>query len=345
VHADDPQESRSDTVPPPPQSAASGTVMEERPGGFVHAAVCHRTTDELVAAVLPFVEEGLQLRERVYVNLAPHRIGAIQVELGPEADRVRWSDSRQWLPHPARRLRGLHELIDGEERHGGSRLRLVGECAFPSGPPEMVAEWERFDAVLNDALAGSPVTMLCTYDSASLAPDLIDRVPCSHPTLGVGPSDANPRYLAPDSYLLWHRIELAAAPESALRIGGEVTPADARTFVRQVLGGPHPLTSRGALDDVLVAVTEVVTNAWWVGATRLDLACWREGSEVGVQVDDDGPGVADPLAGYRRPPPGADRGRGLWIARQLVDLLEISSHPPQTSVRLRIFDPAEQAAA
>lgn len=54
------------------------------------------------------------------------------------------------------------------------------------------------------------------------------------------------------------------------------------------------------------------------------------------QVDDRGPGVADALAGYRPPAGATVQGRGLWITRQLVDLLEVVPTPTGTSVRVRV---------
>jgi hypothetical protein len=45
--------------------------------------------------------------------------------------------------------------------------------------------------------------------------------------------------------------------------------------------------------------------------------------------------VVDPLAGRVRPPPGADRGRGLWLANQLSDLVQIRATPEGTAVRVR----------
>ena len=42
-----------------------------------------------------------------------------------------------------------------------------------------------------------------------------------------------------------------------------------------------------------------------------------------------------PLAGRLRPPPTQEGGRGLWLANQLCDLVQIRSRPGRTTVRLR----------
>jgi hypothetical protein len=49
----------------------------------------------------------------------------------------------------------------------------------------------------------------------------------------------------------------------------------------------------------------------------------------------DGGRLADPLPGLRAPHPAQLRGRGLWIARQLCDVLHLWSDPDGTHVRIR----------
>lgn len=307
-------------------------------GGLLHTAVCHRSTAEAIEQLLPFVQEGLWAKEDVFVNLSAERAAALSAELGEDADRVRWSDTNHWHPHPARRLRAIQELADGAGRHGRGRLRFIGECAFSTGLPYLVAEWERFEAVLNHALADLPISMVCTYDCQQLAPEVVERSRSSHPRIGLLPPVDNDDYQPPAEFLAQRRGMPLPAPVEALRLSGSPTPHDARALVQRVHGGAG--IDRQKVDDMAVAVTEVVTNAWQAGAQHVDVACWYVDGEAGVQVDDDGPGLRDPLAGYRRPAPSDERGRGLWIARQLADVLDVWPHDRGTAVRLRLFDAA-----
>ncbi len=312
------------------------------PAGFVHTALLHRSTGELIELLVPVVCGWMARRDRVFVNLAPERLRALRAALGADSDRVRWSDTYQWAPHPGRRLRAVQELLEGEERHGCGRLRFVGECAFPPGPPELVAEWERLDAVMNDALCDTAATMVCTYDASTVPEAVTDRVAWTHPFLGVDPVVANERHQSSLQFLAPPR-SLAPLPEAATGIVGRPSPAEARSLVRRVLlgtsGGDGSQPPARAVEDLAVVVTELVTNAWQVGAQAVGVSCWRSGGEVGVQVDDDGPGLDDVLAGYRRPAADRTGGRGLWIVRQLADLVEIAPHGAGTSVRARIFEP------
>ena len=50
-------------------------------------------------------------------------------------------------------------------------------------------------------------------------------------------------------------------------------------------------------------------------------------------MQDDGH-VEDPLVGRRMPPLEATGGRGVWLANQLVDLVQLRSTQAGTTVRL-----------
>ena len=313
--------------------------------GFAHVAVCHRSTEELLASAAPFVREGLAMDERVLINLAAERAGALHAALGDDADRVQWSDSDKWHPRPPHRLRAIQDLVGGETCGGHPRLRILGECAWPgpgtSSPParEMTREWERFEAVLNVVLAGAPLTLLCTYDAAALSPGVVDGAACTHPVLWTDRPVRSPSYVDPVTYLAASQPWGLSAPREASWALGRVTPAEARAHVRRGLARSGTVSPE-IVEDMLVAATEVVTNSWRAGAGSIAVACWHRGAEVGVQVEDDGPGIDDPLAGYRRPWAGSDGGRGLWIVRQLAELVEIAPGPGSkgASVRMRTWD-------
>ena len=314
-----------------------GAVSAGLPG-LLHTALTYRSTDELAGVLVPLVAKWLSGGDRVIVSSGPRRMHALCSELGADAELVRWCDTSRWAPHPARRLRAIHEIVEDERRLGHGQVRFVGEHPFPPGVPELVTEWERFDAALNDALATAPLTMVCAFDVATVPAPVLEHVAGVHPMLGVDPALASTGYRRPDDFL-GVSSGLPPLPADTSRLGGQVTPARARSLVKDVLGGEGvDAPASRAVDDFAVAVTELVTNAWQAGAGSIDVWCWQRRGEMGVQVDDDGPGLRAPLAGYRRPSPGALGGRGLWIVRQLVDLVEIAFDGLGTSVRARIFE-------
>lgn len=68
-----------------------------------------------------------------------------------------------------------------------------------------------------------------------------------------------------------------------------------------------------------------------------DLDATSEPFGVQRQVDVRDRGViADPLVGRRRPDLETDGGRGLWLAHQICDFVQVASGPGGTAVRVHV---------
>ncbi len=297
-----------------------------------HCAVV-APADEVAGLLAPLVQAGIAGGEPVAVNLSSRHLESLQDCLGADAGRVSWSDTDEWLPHPVRRLRVFEAMLEERRASGSGPSWWIGECAWPEGPLEELVEWERFDALLGPLLAGTEMRMVCVYDTSRVPADVIGRAGAIHPQVGITPVRRSAAYVPCERFLAATTPPALDVPEGAMRSPGRLRPAEARSFVA---GFAAPLLSEAELDELGVVVSELVTNSWRSGAPEIELSCWSEGRTVVVQVDDDGPGMDDPLAGYRRPPADAPGGRGLWIARQLADLVQIAPRSPGTSVRARL---------
>jgi anti-sigma regulatory factor (Ser/Thr protein kinase) len=86
--------------------------------------------------------------------------------------------------------------------------------------------------------------------------------------------------------------------------------------------------------EAVLAAHEVAMNALTHGRGHGAVRIWTAGDELVCEVEDHGPGLVDPFTGTVPPDAFGTRGRGLWIARQLSDRLEIDSGPLGTRVRL-----------
>lgn len=88
--------------------------------------------------------------------------------------------------------------------------------------------------------------------------------------------------------------------------------------------------------DLALALAEIVANAREHGLPPVAVSARLEGRLV-VEVHDAGAGFdAEVLIPDRPPNHGGHRGRGLWIARQLVDIFRVTSGPEGTTVRLEL---------
>ncbi|MDX6343510.1 MAG: hypothetical protein QOH87_3648 [Trebonia sp.] len=93
--------------------------------------------------------------------------------------------------------------------------------------------------------------------------------------------------------------------------------------------------TEGRANDLVLAVSEVAANTLRHTRSPGTLAIWHDEEEVVCEIHDEGT-IDDPFAGWRKPPPGASGGHGLWIVRQVCDLVELTSDAGGTTVRMHM---------
>ena len=142
---------------------------------------------------------------------------------------------------------------------------------------------------------------------------------------------------------------------------GPVAPADlllvfAESFARgQVTDLRHAFATNAAgaglrdqrLDDFVLAVNELITNAVRHGGGQGEVRLWLTGATLVCEVSDGGAGIrADRLANHERPAPDTAGGWGLWLADQLSDSMVVTTGPAGTTVRITTaVDPTVTLAA
>jgi anti-sigma regulatory factor (Ser/Thr protein kinase) len=88
------------------------------------------------------------------------------------------------------------------------------------------------------------------------------------------------------------------------------------------------------LADLLLALTELATNAVRSARTAIEVRCWLTPDAVMLEVTDDGPGFDSTITRDARDlDPLAERGRGLFLVASLVDECTIESGLNGTIVR------------
>jgi len=93
--------------------------------------------------------------------------------------------------------------------------------------------------------------------------------------------------------------------------------------------------SQPRVDDLVLAVSEVAANTLRHTPGPGALSIWHDDTEIVCEIRDGGV-IADPMAGRRAPPPGAQDGHGLWLVHQVCDLVELSSGAGGTTVRMHM---------
>jgi len=249
-----------------------------------------------------------------------------------DAEQVRFADMADLGRNPARIIPFVRRFADD---HPDRRLRFVGEPIWPERTSAEYRECVRHEALLNAAFANTAITIFCPYDVAGLDPAAIADAWRTHPVLLDGVwSRSSPRYADPVVLYAAEDRPLPDPPADAdtLSYGGHDLQR-IRAFVlhRATLAGLGP----DRADDLLVAVNEVATNTIAHTGAGGALRVWqdRESDRLICELRDTGH-ITDLLAGRRVPSTDADGGRGLWLANQFCDLVELRSNRDGTTVRL-----------
>ncbi|MDG4783643.1 ATP-binding protein [Micromonospora sp. WMMD961] len=89
------------------------------------------------------------------------------------------------------------------------------------------------------------------------------------------------------------------------------------------------------LDDFVLAINELITNAVRHGGGRGWLRLWHEADALICEVADHGHGINPQRLGDRsRPAPDTAGGWGLWLARELTDAMDVVTSTAGTTVRV-----------
>ena len=87
------------------------------------------------------------------------------------------------------------------------------------------------------------------------------------------------------------------------------------------------------MDDLALALHEICTNSIRFGGGRGTLSLWAQNRTLVLDIADRGR-IDDLLVGRSLPPVDGLGGRGVWMANQLCDLVQIRSGGDGTQVRL-----------
>ncbi|MET8998472.1 sensor histidine kinase [Amycolatopsis sp. NPDC004169] len=299
--------------------------------GYDHAAVHYRGDEELLAVAVPFLERGLAAGEPTLVSLEPERAELVRAALPPSA-RVEYLSTRDLYARPAAAIRSYRELLAGFVAGGAAGISIFGEI-----PPAAIDTswdwWARYEAAVNHAYGEFPLRSVCAYDTRTTPGHVLDDVARTHPFVATpGGHEANTGYVDPLSFLTGPRpmtplpIE-HTAPRAEL---ADPSPGDAR---RAVLATAPVDLPAAEVDDLVLAVSEIVDNALRHGRPPVRVRIWAGAGQMVVSVHDAGPGPADPFAGLL-PAERRVGGRGLWIAHQICS--EVALHRDETGFTARL---------
>jgi len=312
--------------------------MATHPAGdkFRHEAMFYSGWAEFVSGTVPFIKQGVAAGEAVLVVESAQKIDVLRSALDRDADGVMFADMAEVGANPARIIPAWQDFV---RQHGqsGRDLRGIGEPIWKGRTADELVECQRHESLLNVAFGtGRPWLLLCPYDVENLPADVIVEARRSHEFVVEGMSASHSE--------LYRGLEASGGrfdsplPEPPADVRRIVFDADSLLSLRRHAAGfavSNGLSARRAT-ELVTAINEVASNSILHGGGTGSMRMWRDASGLLCEISD--AGVLDkPLADRTRPGSATRDARGLWLANQLCDLVQVRTLPTGTSVRLHLY--------
>ncbi|WP_433202798.1 anti-sigma factor RsbA family regulatory protein [Dactylosporangium sp. CS-047395] len=303
--------------------------------GYLHEAICYDSDEHLLDVVVPFLLGGVAAGEPTMVSFGPRNAALVQDAL-PAGCPVMFLAGGEVYARPAGAIRAYRTLLGEHVDAGAGQIRIVGEL-LPEHFGACWDWWARYESAINHAYDEFPLWSMCAYDARSTPSHVLADAHRTHPFTArpLGEHAANSEYTDPETFLLENRPEIAdplqQRPPAADVLGPP--PDEARQVVRAVGEGR---IGDARIDDLTLAVSEIVANAHRYGRAPVRMRVWAADGRVVVTVADTGRGPKDPYAGLLPATSENSAGFGLWIAHQVCDHVSMQRGTDGFTIRLTV---------
>ncbi|MBF9133359.1 sensor histidine kinase [Plantactinospora sp. S1510] len=306
--------------------------------GYYHEAVCYRSDAELLAVAVPFLLGGVAAGEPTVVSFGARNEALVRAALPADAP-VTFLTGGDMYARPAVAIKAYRQLLAEHVADGARQIRIIGEVPRVALGPTW-DWWARYESAINQVYDEFPLWSMCAYDTRITPAPVLSDIMRTHPQVATAdgrhvPSDT---YTDPTAYL----TETRTLPPDPLQWTEPVieltdpTPAQAR---HAVYGADRGGLSIDDVEDLVVAVSETVTNALRYGRPPVRLRLWAGEDRITVTVTDGGTGPKDPFAGLVPASNGSSGGLGLWITYQSCGHVALHRGPDSFTVRLTAGNP------
>jgi anti-sigma regulatory factor (Ser/Thr protein kinase) len=297
---------------------------------FAHSAFLYDDREELLERALPYLRQGAESGQSLLVAMPRAQVEAIRGELNGEGADACFMELEDLGRNPARLTSAYRDLADRAE----DGICGISEALWAGRSEAEIEECERHEMVLSRAFEALPTcSLLCVYDRSELDDGVVSRVGRTHPELIEDSSPAR-RSASYEALSDPFAGTLPRPPAEAETIEfDEARLGQEREFLRAAAERACLSSERTA--DLVLAGNELATNSVEHGGGSGTMRVWRQGELLICEVTDRGR-IESALVGRVRPPIEQPRGRGIWLANQVSDLLQIRSGAAGTTLRLAI---------
>ncbi|HEX2358283.1 MAG TPA: MEDS domain-containing protein [Solirubrobacterales bacterium] len=171
------------------------------PAMLEHRALVYATEEEFVDAAAAFLAEGVERSERTLGVASEANLALLRDRLGAVAGEVEFAVSDSWLTTPGSALESVRAFLNRSVANGAPWVRILGEPDWQGRSASEVSQRTAFESRLNLVFAGSPLTVLCSYDARSVDPAVLRQARVTHPvTIEAGVTSASADYADPGGF-------------------------------------------------------------------------------------------------------------------------------------------------
>jgi anti-sigma regulatory factor (Ser/Thr protein kinase) len=290
------------------------------------------STDDLLSQVREFLEPGLRRGDLVMIVVESAKTAMFRNAFG---ERVEVATMEEVAPNPGRLISLWHDFLE-DSCGPGDAVWGVGEPVYPGRRPAEVTEAQIHERLLDRAFADTPyrLTTACPYDTGQLSTEAVEEMERSHLyVLEGGEAHENPHFQPDLSDVLGGDLPAPPIPEDWFTPFTAIGLAGMRRDLAEQARDLGVRSER--IPDLLLAVNEIATNSvLYAGGGSLGV--WPDNGHMVCEVRDRGY-IKDELVGRLRPAATQIRGRGIWLANQVSDLVQLRTSPTGTRVRI-MFD-------
>jgi len=170
---------------------------------LLHHAAPYGSDEAFIAAVVPFVRQGVDRRESVLVVTSDDNVALLRGELGDAAGDVSFRGAAEWYGSPLFAVAAYRSYTNDRIEAGAVWIRIVGEPVRMPTREGDAEVWGTYESMFNLIFATAPLTVMCPYDERMCNASVLDVVEQTHPFLvHDGEPQANDRFVDPEEFVM-----------------------------------------------------------------------------------------------------------------------------------------------
>jgi transcriptional regulator with XRE-family HTH domain len=179
-----------------------GGAATVAPALLKHQILEYESDDEYLSTAIPFLTEGIARSDCVLMVTAKRHMTLARDTLGENERHVEFRDAAEWYSSLREAASGYRTFVRERYESGAPWVRILAEPVWTGRSETQLAEWFRYESVVNLSFTSSPATFVCSYDTRAVSGSVLANARRSHPQVAGAGLITNPGYVSPVDFLL-----------------------------------------------------------------------------------------------------------------------------------------------